>query len=190
MAEKIVKAVTDDEGVTTYVDITPDDIPAEIIRKTKVHADTVAESIKRRTRAQKAEEALQTLAKSDTDEEEPDNPADKVETPVTPPLDEAALYARFKTQLIAETGVETVVERQVRVTREAEIDKLMKDNGLSDKLKPALVTSSNPAETAKLLAQSGYRFDPVEGGEIPRKSTGAYDGVIASLNERFQGKKK
>jgi cell division protein FtsX len=188
--DKIYKAVTNDEGAVVYVDVTPDDIPDELIRGTKVHKETVAESIKRRNRAQKAEEMLQTLAKSDSNDEVPEVPAaDKPVVTPAPVLDKAALYAEFKQQLIAETGVETVEQKQARIARQEEINKLLKDNGLSESVRLALETSTNPAETAKVLAQSGYRFDRVEGGEIPRTSTGAYDDIISRLNEKFQGKK-
>lgn len=180
MADKIYKPVTADDGTVSYVEITDaNELPETLVKDTPQYKSVLDESVKRRKIIQDLKKPVVT----NEDETEIVKPTEEkpVVTPPTPVLDKAALFAEFKAQL----ETETKAEKEAREQKQADLSKILADNGLSLSLMPALETSTDPATTAKLLAKSGYRFDDVAGGEVPSVKSSQVGDILANWKKKY-----
>jgi hypothetical protein len=146
------------------------------------------ETIQRRKTINDLKAKITTVVSDEKPEDE--KPVVKaVETPSVQPLDEDALFAKFRERILAETTVETKAERQAREQKEAAVNQAMEANGLSSpELRKVIAESANPAETAKLLAKSGYRFDDVSAGEVPSVKSTEVSGILDNFKKKYAGK--
>lgn len=187
MPEKIVKQVTKDDGTVEYVDVTPDDLPVELVRSHKSHKDVVEESRKRLSRAQNAERMINEikvktgnsdLTEVDDTEEDDEDTAETERTPRKPakqpqkgkaePIveDEETVYARMRERLVKELGIETPEERNAKAEKAKAVTTLMEKHGLSSEDDRFLIsTSTDPEGTATRLAKASYRFDDYSAGD-------------------------
>lgn len=180
--EKAFKSVTADDGTVSYVEITDaTELPVELVKANPEYVSVLDQSVKRRKIIQDLKKPVVVTNAEDT-EVVTEVPKTEEKPVVTPPiLDKAALFAEFRAQL----ATETQAEQTARETRQKDLAKILSDNGLSASLLPALETSTNPGETAKLLAKSGYRFDDIEGGEVPTVKSATVSSVVEKWKEKY-----
>lgn len=183
--DKVFKQVDKGDGTFEYVEVTAAELPEEIVKETPQYKTVLDESVKRRKIIQDLKRPV--VTNDDETEIVKEVPTPKTETPA-PAVDKDALYDEFRTRMLNEMNVETKAAKTAREQHEANVDAAMKAHKLSSpEIRLVVSASANPAETAALLAKSGYRFDDVQGGEtqIDIKSEPVTD-IIGRLKKRFQ----
>jgi hypothetical protein len=189
MATPVFKRIDNADGTFTYEEVKDaTELPEELVKANPLYKGVLDETIQRRKTINDLKAKITTVVSDEKPEDE--KPVVKaVETPSVQPLDEDALFAKFRERILAETTVETKAERQAREQKEAAVNQAMEANGLSSpELRKVIAESANPAETAKLLAKSGYRFDDVSAGEVPSVKSTEVSGILDNFKKKYAGK--
>lgn len=183
MPEPIFKRVVGDDGKETFVEVKEaTELPEELVKATPMYKQVLDESIKRRQIIQSLKKPVVVTNEDDT-EVVADAPKEEKPIVATPAaVDEDALFQKFETRLTAKQQA----EKEAREKRETEITTALSANGLPEKMRAALETSTNPNETAKIIAQAGYRFDDVEAGEVPTIKSKPVDEAVQNFMKKYK----
>lgn len=153
---KMYEQYTDDEGNVQYreVEVTPEIFDDDAIRQTETYKKLLDEQVKTRQAKAELKKQLEALSKDDeTPEPEPE--------PASPPPVE------IDPEKIAELVLQRIKQEQSQTAqRQAELEALAKQYGLSDELKQVLAQVQEPESVAKILSKTAITFeepkDPVK----------------------------
>lgn len=189
MAEPVFKRIDKGDGTFEYQEVTDaTELPDELVKANPLYTGVLNETIQRRKTIKELTTKISSVAEGKEDAKE-DKPEPKSDAPAPVVLDEAALFEKFKQSLLGELAVETIEQKKAREAKEKAVNEAMSANGLvSPNLRLIVANSENPAETAQLLAQSGYRFDPVDGGEVPSVKSTEVSSILDSFKKKYAGK--
>lgn len=182
------KKVVADDGTESFieVDFETEELPKELVVKSKAYKEVQESDFKRRKRIEKMTSEQAELQKRltsagaeviTTEEDEPEKPV-VPETPVVPVINEDELYTKFINRMTAEQQAAA----QAAQAKTVALRGIAKANGLSAKAASILALSNDPEAMAKELAAQQYRFDDVEGGDVqPENDEVFMDGVFKNL---------